>query len=125
MEKEVQSLINAGDPEAHQLRLAVTNSSDPAGTAMRWYQDRKVRNEVGNDPAAYKQKLRDELMKDPEFIKQVLEGQRASLQPQTRPVVNLPTSINRATGAGNSQAMLDDSDMSDRALFQHAVSRGR
>jgi hypothetical protein len=123
MEKEVQSLINSGDSEAHQLRIAVTNSADPADTAMRWYQDRKVRKEVGNDPAAYKQRLKDELLKDPEFQKQVIELARG--QTSARPVVNIPPSINRATGAGNSHAQLDDGDMNDRALFQHAISARR
>jgi hypothetical protein len=128
MEAEVQALLTARDPEVQSLSAAVRSSADPAGVAMRWYMDRKVRKEVGNDPVAYRQKLRDELAKDPEFIKQVLEGQRTQLQanPSSRPVINLPPSVNRATGSAGSNASGGDDDMSDRALFQHAISgRGR
>lgn len=124
METELQAAMVAGEPEVHQLRAQALSSRDPAAVAMQWYQQRKVMKEVGNDPTKYKQRILDEAAKDPAFQAKVMEAARSQAS-TSRPNVQLPPSLNRAPGSGVGHATLDEGDMSDAALFRHAITAPR
>ena len=99
------------------LRVRMQQSSDPGETLIQWFRELKVRAEVGNDPAAYKAKLRGELLKDPEFRKNAMEAWRneaQQTQDKGRPL--LAPSMN---GISRSSAALRASqeDLSDDALW--------
>jgi len=99
------------------LRARMQMSSDPGETLIQWFREVKVRAEVGNDPAAYKKKVREEFLKDPEFRKAAIEAWRseASAQPGGRPA-RLAPSMN---GISRSSAALRASqdEVSDDALW--------
>lgn len=102
---------------------AVVRSSDPGGTLWQWYQGQTILREVGNDPTAYRQKLRDELMKDPAFQAEVIklvQGANGSQQPGSRPqnITQLPPSLSRATGSAANTA---ETSPTGAEIFQHAL----
>jgi len=121
MESAVKKAMEAGHPDLPMLSLQMQNSADPIGIAMQWYKNQKLVQETGGDPAAYRQRILDEAMKDPAYQAKVLEAARAQAgtQSNVRPNISLPTSLNKASGtAGNAAS---DGDMSDEALFRHAM----
>jgi hypothetical protein len=90
---------------------------------MNWHKRMRALEITGGDPVAYEQKVKEKLLKDPDFRKQIVETIRAeaSQNPAARPVVQMPTPL-RGTGANESA---DAADMSDRAIFQHAMGGTR
>jgi hypothetical protein len=131
MEAAVAQAMQRGDPEMQTLAAQMRNAQFPALKAMEWHQQAKLRSEVGNDLSAYKAKLKAELLDDPEFraaavAKATGQAQQAAAQPGTRPNIQLPPSLNKATGAGlNNSDPTEESDMSDRGLFRHAMGNRR
>jgi hypothetical protein len=105
------------------LRARMQQSSDPGETLIGWYRELKVRAEVGNDPKAYREKVRSEFLKDPEFRKAAMEAWRseASTQAKGRPNTQLPPSMN---GISRSAAALRSSqeDFSDDALWDQTTT---
>lgn len=104
------------------LKVRMQNSRDPGETLMQWHREQKTNQEVGGDLAAYKQRLREEALADPEFQKQAMEVWKnpppaQQSQPNGRPAVSLPPSLN---GASRSNAALKSAndDLSDAQLFQ-------
>lgn len=90
MEEAIGEAMEKGDPEMPMLRQQMMQSDDPAGVAMSWYQRRVVLNEVGNDPAAYRERIRAELMAE-------MNGKPAVQQPA--PV--MPTPLEAARNVGS------------------------
>ncbi len=87
MEEGINAAMQAGDPELGPLREAMLQSDDPVGLAMSWHQRRSVLNEVGSDPAAYKEKLKAEIL--------------AELQQQPAPVAGvMPSNLAGARNVG-------------------------
>jgi hypothetical protein len=131
MEKAVAEAMARNDPDMQTLAAQMRNAQFPALKAMEWHQQAKLRSEVGNDLSAYKAKLKAELLEDPEFraaavAKATGQAQQAAAQPGTRPNIQLPPSLNKATGAGlNNSDPTEESDMSDRGLFRHAMGNRR
>ena len=126
METELQKAMAAGDPEVYQLRNAALSSRDPAGVAMQWYRQRSVLTKVGDDPEKWFEKQLDERLKNQEYQGKLLDRIRGTAQSANtgRPAISLPPSINRLPGSGTS-VNTDDADMSDAALFRHAVNNPR
>lgn len=126
MEKTVQAAMLSGHPEMAALGQHMRTSDDPVGVAMQWYQRDKLLKETGGDLSAYKAKLLEDAMKDPAFQAKVLEATRAQAgqAPSARPSINLPPSLNKATGAGVSNTE-GDLDGSDAAVWKHAAAPGR
>jgi hypothetical protein len=127
MEQTINQAMQSNHPDMPLLARNMQASDDPVGVAMHWYRLNKVVTETGGDLTSYRQKILDDAMKDPQYQAKVLEAARtqagAPSANGTRPnVVNLPPSLNRATGAGVSNAAASDDDMSDRALFKHAMA---
>jgi hypothetical protein len=107
------------------LRARMQNSRDPGETLMEWHRENKTKAEIGNDLAAYKQRLREEALKDPEFRKAAIEAWRNEGQPQQpngRPRVELPPSLN---GASRSNAQLRsamNADVDDDSLWNETTA---
>ena len=130
METAIAQAMQRGDPEMANLAAQMRSSKFPALKAMEWHQQAKLRSEVGNDLNAYKTKLQDELLANPEFLAKAVakatgQAQQAAQQPGTRPNIQLPPSLNRATGAGPNSDQSDEADMTDRGLFRHAMGNRR
>lgn len=101
------------------LRARMQASRDPGKTLLEWHRENKVRAEVGTDPNAWLEKKMEERLKDPAFLAKAVELARGSAQPQQpngRPRVELPPSLN---GASRSNAALKsgNDDLSDEALW--------
>ncbi len=130
MEAAIAQAMQRSDPGMAALAAEMRSSKFPALVAMKWHQGEKLRSEVGTDLNAYKAKLKAELLEDPEYRSMAMakwtgQAQQAAAQPGTRPNIQLPPSINRATGTGSNTDQSDDADMSDRGLFRHAMGNRR
>jgi hypothetical protein len=131
METAIAQAMQQNHPGMAALAAEMRASKFPTLVAMQWHQREKTQREIGGDLNAYKTKLREELLADPEFIKAAVakatgQAQQAAAAPGSRPNVQLPPSLNKATGAGLSNSdPSEPADMSDRALFRHAMGNRR
>ena len=131
METAITEAERQRHPELPALAAQMRASDDPVQVAMQWHQRVKLQREVGNDLNGYKAKLRAELLQDAGFRSEAMaawtgQAQQAAAQPGTRPNVQLPPSLNKATGAGLSNSdQSDEADMSDRGLFRYAMANRR
>jgi hypothetical protein len=124
VESAVQKAMQAGNPEMSALSVRMRNSSNPVAVAIQWHQQNKLLETTGGNLETYREKVLEEAMKDPKFQARVLEATRT--QAAGRPSsIQIPPSLNKATGSGVSSADVDATDMSDRSLFQHAMSSTR
>lgn len=127
LDTAIKTAMDRGDREVYRLRDEMLGSNDPVGLAMQWHKGRKLWETTGGDPEAYKQRILDEALKDPAYQAKVLEAARGNASPATgtRPNIQIPPSLSRATGSGGSTPSADDDDVSDAALFKHATAPGR
>lgn len=123
MEAAVGKAMQSNHPDMPSLSAQMRSSDDPVGVAMQWHKRAKVMETTGGDVDAFVQKKLDEAMNNPEFQAKVLEKARSAAG-QPRPSVQLPPSLSKAPGSAP-QAETDDADMSDKALFRHAMSSPR
>ncbi len=95
MEAAVGAAMEAGDPEIQHLRQQMMQSDDPVGVAMQWHQRKSVLNEVGTDPAAYREKLKAEILAE-------LNGGQPPANPvvPAAPVPVMPSNIAGARNVG-------------------------
>lgn len=121
-EKALDEAVNSRDPDIPGLQAKLIASDDPVGVMMDWHKSRSLLKETGGDLNAYRQKVLEEALSDPAYQAKVLEAARAQAnggQTQPKSIVKLPPSLNKiAASAGNDAA---DTDMSDGALFAHAM----
>lgn len=107
-------------PEGQFAYHQIMTSGHPYGQLVKWHQEQKMRQEIGSDPKAYRQKLLDEAKKDPNFqaeiVKLVREQQTSSGRPS---VVSLPPSLSSVPAAASNSD--DRGDLSDRALYAFAT----
>lgn len=105
----------------------VANAPNRYAAAVAWHQNQIVRQEVGNDPTAYKTRVLDEALKDPEFQKRVIEAARTQAQAAgnviaqpARPQAQSLPSLNKIGAVA-----LPDSgnDASDAELFASTTRR--
>jgi hypothetical protein len=106
------------------LQIRMNNSTDPGETLMQWFREVKVRAEVGNDPAAYKQKVLAESLKDPEFRKAAMEAWRNEAQQNQNQGKGRPMLAPSMNGVSRQSAALRASqeDLSDDSLFDSTVT---
>lgn len=124
-EKAYEALLGERNSGNMPLVNQLTATANPGEAIVQWYRNQQTLKEVGNDPQAYRQKLRDELLKDPDFVKAAVEAARASAgQPNTgqRSVVQMPPSLSRVAGSSKNADPIDTDD-SDKAVFDYAFSR--
>jgi hypothetical protein len=80
----------------------IVGSNNPDRALMSWHDRQALMSEIGNDPAAYRQRVREELLNDPEVRRAVITGARSEAMrgdggaPRTS--TQLPPSLNGATG---------------------------
>lgn len=105
----------------HAERVKIQNARSPYREMVQLYEERQTLQQIGGNLESYKAKVREEALNDPAFMQMVADKLRGQA-PQTngRPAVQLPPSLNRASGQGTSSDALTDADMSDRSLFKHA-----
>ena len=114
-----------------QLYFHVTRSASPGETLMQWFKHARTLNEVGDDPAAYRQKIIDETLAQYGIVNGAAPtppqgGRPAAAAPETprnangqfapRHEVRLPTATSRVGRAG-SGTVVDAEDGSDDAIF--------
>jgi hypothetical protein len=102
--------LDQQNPDNQRLVAQLYNSPNPGEAVVQWHKRNVTLREVGDDPAAFRQKIttetREALMKDPEFRKQLIASLQAEASGETngsgRPntSVRLPPSLNRANGTG-------------------------
>jgi hypothetical protein len=117
-----------------QLYFHVTRSASPGETLMQWYRRARTLNEVGDDPAAYRQKIIDETLAQyglagngatasppqggrPTAAPAADQPRNANGQFTARHEVRLPTATSRVGRAG-SGTVVDAEDGSDDAIFE-------
>ena len=93
MEKVLGEAMEAGDPEVQTLRQQLLQTDHPVGLAMDWFQRKRVLAEVGNDPVAYRERVKAEVM---------AEMKAGAQQPQApQPSLVMPSNIAGARNVGN------------------------
>jgi hypothetical protein len=112
------------DPEATAIYQRAMSSMDPFNDIVTWHQQKTVYSQIGSDPDAWFEKRHAEMLKDPAYQAKLLQQIQQSQSPtQKTNIIQLPPSLNKATGANVSDS--DDTDMSDAALFKHAAAPRR
>ena len=105
----------SGDPQAMAVVNAVKQSMDPYGDIVRWYAER----EASLNPQAFFQRQLDESLKDEKFKTELLSKLQPTQQEKSKPVFNVPPSMNRAAAAAS---VLDDGgDFTNESLFANAM----
>src|SRR5581483_3221866 len=101
-------------------------SPNPGEALVSWHKRSATLAEVGDDPAAYRERVaketREALLKDPEFRKQLLADMRGEAgvgddgRPRTQ--VRLPKSLNGAQGSNVGAGRIDPnaSDSSEQGI---------
>ena len=114
--------LDPNNQDARQVVQRIYASADPGEALVSWHKRNETLREVGDDPAAYRERLanetREALMKDPEFRRELLEGMRAEANGsnggQQRTVTRLPQSLSRVPGGsstrGEDRFAFDDAD---------------
>lgn len=124
MEKAIGKAMQEHHPDMAALKAQMVNSDHPVDVAMNWFRKDKLLKETGGDITAYKTKLTDELLKDPAFLAKAMEAARVQAGGSpTKTAVQLPPSLSKQTGASLPGG--DDNDMSEAALFRHAMGSPR
>jgi hypothetical protein len=113
--------LRSRDPEAHAVFQRAKQSLDPYGDIVKWHMKSTVFNQIGSDPNAWLEKQLEERLKDPQYQAKLLERIRGNVQPQQRPITQLPPSLNKATSAANLEEEGDDN--SDAGLLKSALRR--
>lgn len=124
-DKAFSSLMARVDAGDTRLRAEIVNAPNPGRALMRWHRQQEALREIGDDPTAYKTKLRQELLSDEAFRKEAMAAwgaQPAAGQTDRPNVTGLP-SVNGATGARSGAAGADSSDA--RVVFQSIAGRLR
>jgi len=113
--------VESGQLDQAEIQRVV-RSPNIYDAAVQWHE----RHKVVSDPRAWAMSQIGEWAKDPaqrDAIMAAVGQQPAPSGQQQRPVIQLPPSLNKTAGSGVTAAELSSEDMSDRALFQHAVRR--
>lgn len=123
------SLVGDTSRPNPQLYFHVTRSQSPGETLMQWFKQAKFMSEVGDDPAAYRQKIIDEalaqygLAPNGAAPQPTAGGRPNGGQPRdangqftARHEVRLPTATSRVGRAGSGN-VTEAEDGSDDAIF--------
>jgi len=115
------------DPAVQTDYLRIMRSSHPYGELVAWHKNRQVLDEIGSDPAAYRNRVLDEAMQDPEVQQRFLAQLRGTAQPtvaapRRSAVPHIPSLQSIGTAAGPLSAA---GDQSDAELFSATTRRRR
>jgi hypothetical protein len=112
--------LRSRDPEAHAVFQRAKQSLDPYGDIVKWHMKSTVFNQIGSDPNAWLEKQLEERLKDPQYQAKLLERIRGNVQPQQRPITQLPPSLGKVASSAPSDGEEDDSDA---GLLKSALRR--
>ena len=127
---EAVNKLNPQNPDDRAIVQRIYSAPNPGEALVSWHKRQATLSEVGDDPAAYRERIaketREALMKDPEFKKQLLADLRgealvgADGKPRTE--TRLPQSLHRATGSNVGTGRMDHraGDESDQAVADAA-----
>lgn len=111
-------LAKSGDPAVAAEYQRIMSARHPYGELVSWHARHKAMQEIGNDPNAYRERLRQELLAEMGHSPAAIPANPAPSG--TKPLTQLPKSLNRLPGGGNAAAEVD---ASDAGLFAHAMGR--
>lgn len=119
--KAVQEGLRSRDPDVLALDTLASRSRDPWSVVIKWHQQSKLQKEIGGDLNGYNERYREQLLNDPKFLATAMEKARAHAtgNPGTKPLVQLPPSINRTPAAASSHG--ERGDMSDQSLYANSI----
>lgn len=115
------------DPAVQTDYLRIMRSNHPYGELVAWHKKRQAFDEIGSDPAAYRNRVLDEAMRDPEVQQRFLAQLRGAAQPNVEAprrstVPHIPSLQGIGTAAGPASAA---GDPSDAELFSATTRRRR
>jgi hypothetical protein len=123
-EAAIGKAMQSNHPGMTALAAQMRASEHPVELALEWYRRNSLFERTGGDLDGYVQKQMDEKLKDPAFLAKAMEAARG--QAAGRPSsIQIPPSLNKATGSGVSSDDVDATDMSDRSLFKNAMGSPR
>ena len=114
--------LDRNNPADRQTVASIYNSPNPGEALVGWHRRTETLARVGNDPAAYEERIRNEtrasLLADPEFRKQIVAELRGEAQTandgKPRTTTRLPRSLAQSggsnIGADRTIARMEDSD---------------
>jgi hypothetical protein len=111
----------ARTPEGQQVVQKLMQSRHPFGDLVAWHKQQQAIARVGNDPDAWLNAEIEKRLSDPTEQAKIMERIRsgaASNTNRSQPLTSLPPSLSRLPAGGNAPA---DDDMSDGAIFSHAM----
>jgi len=111
------------DPDAITAYNRAMQSPHPFDVLVTAHQQRVVHQTIGNDPNAWFEKeLERRMGSDPQFAAKFQQNRQASNgQAPQGSITKLPPSLRNTPSARGNGADEDSSDMSDAALFRHAM----
>jgi hypothetical protein len=115
------------DPAVQTDYLRIMRSNHPYGELVAWHKKRQAFDEIGSDPAAYRNRVLDEAMRDPEVQQRFLAQLRGAAQPNIEAprrsaVPHIPSLQGIGTAAGPASAA---GDPTDAELFSATTRRRR
>lgn len=127
---EAINKLNPQNPDDRVVVQRIYNSPDPGEALVNWHRRNETLARVGNDPAAYEERIRNEtreaLLKDPEFRKQLIADLRGEAATGSngapRTETRLPKSLARSGGSnlGAERGDPHQYDDSDQAVADAA-----
>lgn len=109
----------------------IMNATSPGEEIMAWHRERKYRDEVGNDPAAYRERIRQELLEEmnggsPAPARQADQDDRPRASDgRFQTTRRLPTSLSKAPGGSAAHGDESPIDGSDDSLWKATATRQR
>lgn len=112
-------LIKANDPSVATLQATIANSRHPYADLVAWHTKRQATADIGDDPAAYRERVKAELMAELGIEAAPAAAISAAPSTPTKPLTKLPQSLSKIPGAGNGSGAVD---LSDTGIFTDAMA---
>lgn len=88
-EQAYSTMISMAENGDRSIVQAVAQSPDPGETLVRWFNTYRVQQEIGNDPASYRERIRQEVLA--EFEKE--RGTQSETPQQPQSGVQMPSNL--------------------------------
>lgn len=121
--KDMEARINAGDPVARFDYQRVMAQPNQYAALVQLHQQRKALSEIGNDPAAYRDKVLQDALSNPEFLAKAADALQAKAKsspsvityaaPKTKGLPSI-SNIGAAGSVGGATPDLSDQELYDK-----------
>lgn len=91
------------------LAMELQRQANPYGFVVQWHRRQQAMAEIGDDPMAYRERLKAELLAE-------LQGQQGAAQPSARNPVKPPASLSAAPSASRGEAQFSRGSAFDAAF---------